>query len=48
MSLVANTVDLEAVGLDELNDSRRACSFIAIVFKVVVVILCDVSGDRVG
>jgi hypothetical protein len=49
MSLVANAVDPEAIGLDKLDDSHRACSLVAVVLKVVVIVfdisVCIKAGD---
>jgi hypothetical protein len=39
MALVADTVDVNAVRLDELNDADSTGSLVAIVFNVVVIVL---------
>jgi hypothetical protein len=39
MALVTDTVDVDAVGLDELDDADGTGCLVAIVFNVVVVVL---------
>ena len=39
MALVTDTVDMDAVGLDELDDSDGAGGLVAVVFDVVVIVL---------
>jgi hypothetical protein len=43
VTLVADTVDVDAVGLDQLDDADSSRSFVAIVFNVVVIVLPSVS-----
>jgi hypothetical protein len=39
VALVADTVDVDTVGLDELDDADGAGGLVAVIFDVVVIVL---------
>jgi hypothetical protein len=39
MTLVTDTVDVDAVGLDELDDADSTGCLVAVVFNIVVIVL---------
>jgi hypothetical protein len=45
MRLVTNTVNLDAVRLDKLDDALSACGLVAVEFKVVVVVYVLLAGS---